>query len=46
MKSKKMNSLTTWDEMIKLIEELEKSLDTTYYFTSEDWKNIAKELNL
>jgi hypothetical protein len=46
MKSKKMNSLATWDEMIKLIEELNDSLDTTHYLTLEDWKKLAKELNL
>ena len=36
----------TWDELIKSIEELEKSLNTTYYLDSEYWKNLAKKLNL
>lgn len=41
-----MDKMLTWDEMIKSIEELEQSLDTTHYITSEKWKNIAKRLNL
>lgn len=35
-----MNNIWTWDDMIKFIEELEKSLDTTYYLTSEDWNRL------
>ena len=41
-----MDKMFTWDEMIKSIEELEQSLDTTHYITSEEWNNIAKQLNL
>lgn len=41
-----MNNVWTQDDMIKFIEELEKSLDSTYYLTSENWKKLAKELNL
>ena len=36
----------TWNELIESIEKLEQSLDTTHYVTSEEWKNIAKRLNL
>lgn len=38
--------MNTWNEMLKSIEELEQSLDTSHYITSEEWKNVAKQLNL
>lgn len=41
-----MNNTWSWDKMIKFIEELEKSLDTTHYLTSSDWEKEAKKLNL
>lgn len=35
-----------WNELIESIEKLEQSLDKTHYITPEEWKNIAKRLNL
>lgn len=34
------------EELVKSIEELEKSLDDKYYLSLEDWSQLAKQLNL
>lgn len=41
-----MDKILTWNKLIKSIKKLEQSLDKTHYITSEEWKNIAKRLNL
>ena len=41
-----MNNLWTWDEMIKSIEEFEKTLDVSYYLTDEDWRQFVIKIGL
>lgn len=41
-----MNSLWTWDKIIKSIEEFEKTLDVSYYLTDEDWRQFVIKIGL